>query len=271
MKKYINNVLFRLFLFLLNFSVYAQSYRVLYEVNFKKDTLNRDSATSIIMALDINKARSVFFNFNEYKKDSVYKATTNNDLESSRFMNFEIHKISKAGVQLFRQKKGFDLLAYEDKVVFSWRLINEKKKVLGFISHKAETKFRGRKWIAWYTEDIPVSDGPYKFYGLPGFITEIYDDKNDYHFSIKGIQKSFEPRWEIPSRIYYKNLIRLSRQKFLEEEALDRADPARFFKAMVFSGEIRLADKDPKEIIKGIEEKAKEDFKYYNNPIELIQ
>ncbi|RTZ46452.1 GLPGLI family protein [Chryseobacterium arthrosphaerae] len=42
-----------------------------------------------------------------------------------------------------------------------------KKKNREFNTQKAVCDFAGRKWTAWFTADLPIQDGPYKFYGLP--------------------------------------------------------------------------------------------------------
>ncbi|MGA9211116.1 GLPGLI family protein, partial [Kaistella sp.] len=44
--------------------------------------------------------------------------------------------------------------------------------------------FGGRKWIAWFSKEIEISEGPYKFRGLPGMIFQIYDDKNNFEFTL---------------------------------------------------------------------------------------
>lgn len=41
------------------------------------------------------------------------------------------------------------------------------------MTQKATCDFAGRKWIAWFTTEIPIQDGPYKFYGLPCAYCEI--------------------------------------------------------------------------------------------------
>lgn len=56
-------------------------------------------------------------------------------------------------------------------------------------------KYAGRNWTAWYTEDIPIQFGSYKFNGLPGLILEIYDDKEHYHFTENSINQN-------PKQIY---------------------------------------------------------------------
>ena len=48
----------------------------------------------------------------------------------------------------------------------------------------AVSDFRGRRWTAWFAPDISISDGPWKFSGLPGLIMEAYDTENHYRFFI---------------------------------------------------------------------------------------
>ena len=62
--------------------------------------------------------------------------------------------------------------------------------ILGYTCHKATTRFRGRDYVAWYTEEIPLSYGPYKFRGLPGLITCIYDKDRDHVFTLQGFERA---------------------------------------------------------------------------------
>ncbi|RQE01044.1 GLPGLI family protein, partial [Prevotella intermedia] len=48
---------------------------------------------------------------------------------------------------------------------------------LGMECKKATTNFRGRYWEVWYTEDIPISQGPWKLCGLPGMILKANSPK----------------------------------------------------------------------------------------------
>lgn len=70
----------------------------------------------------------------------------------------------------------------------TWQISEEQKMLGKFLCQKAETKFRGRNYSAWFTTEIPVSDGPWKFYGLPGLILEVSDDKNEVQFELESIQ-----------------------------------------------------------------------------------
>jgi len=67
-----------------------------------------------------------------------------------------------------------------------WELTSEKKEIQNLVCYKAVAKFRGRNWIAWYCPEIPITYGPWKFYGLPGLIVEIKDDSNRFVFNLSS-------------------------------------------------------------------------------------
>jgi GLPGLI family protein len=60
----------------------------------------------------------------------------------------------------------------------SWKLGKSEKVILGKKCKSATTTFRGRNYTAFYAPKIPVSDGPWKFGGLPGLILEVKSDDN---------------------------------------------------------------------------------------------
>jgi GLPGLI family protein len=64
---------------------------------------------------------------------------------------------------------------------------SRKEKIGNWEAQKATTEFGGRKWTAWFCEEIPLSDGPYKFKGLPGLIVKISDADNSHD----GIERKY--------------------------------------------------------------------------------
>jgi hypothetical protein len=61
--------------------------------------------------------------------------------------------------------------------------------ILNQICQKATCIFRGRNYEAWFAQGINVSEGPWKFNGLPGLILKITDSKQDYSFEAISIEK----------------------------------------------------------------------------------
>ena len=73
--------------------------------------------------------------------------------------------------------------------LFDWQLQEGDSVVCEYPCHKAVTTFRGRTWTVWYTLDIPYSDGPWKFCGLPGLVLYAYDSEGYFRFNCIGIEK----------------------------------------------------------------------------------
>jgi GLPGLI family protein len=70
---------------------------------------------------------------------------------------------------------------------FKWKITNEHQKILKYKCTKATTTFRGRDYIAWFTDDIPLQNGPWKFCGLPGLILKVNDMENKFAYEITNI------------------------------------------------------------------------------------
>lgn len=81
------------------------------------------------------------------------------------------------------------LLLVKEKIPdFNWNIKHKDTLKIGdFICNKATLDFRGRSYTAWYSTDIPLSYGPWKFSGLPGLIIEIYDNTRRYEWSLSRI------------------------------------------------------------------------------------
>ena len=70
-----------------------------------------------------------------------------------------------------------------------WQIKNETMTIVGYGCQKATCIFRGRNYTAWFTVDIPISQGPWKFSGLPGLILKVEDDAKEYVFECVGIEQ----------------------------------------------------------------------------------
>ncbi len=113
---------------------------------------------------------------------------TKTEFESVIYKGFPEEKIS------YSYKILRDNLRYEEDLnQFSWEILPENKLIEGYQAQKATTTFAGRNYIAWFTSEIPISEGPYKFNGLPGLILEISDVQNHYNYKLKSFEKFKNP------------------------------------------------------------------------------
>jgi GLPGLI family protein len=91
---------------------------------------------------------------------------------------------------------------------FNWQLSKERKQILSYNCQKATCTFRGRNYTAWFSPEIPIKEGPYKFGGLPGLILQMNDDKNEYVFTCISIS---QPKDIVPIKYFkwqYKDITR---------------------------------------------------------------
>lgn len=74
-----------------------------------------------------------------------------------------------------------------------WDIIADStKQILNYDCQMARCTFKGRTWTAWFTADIPLDNGPWKLYGLPGLILRAYDSKQQYIFDCVGMKQAGE-------------------------------------------------------------------------------
>jgi GLPGLI family protein len=69
-----------------------------------------------------------------------------------------------------------------------WSISEEVRMIDSFQCRRANTRFRGRDYVAWYCPDIPIPNGPWKMGGLPGLIVELKEKSGDMHFLLQSIQ-----------------------------------------------------------------------------------
>ena len=89
---------------------------------------------------------------------------------------------------------GSHYLITEDITIPEWTMYEDSTiTVLGMKCKKATTNFRGRYWEVWYTEEIPISQGPWKLCGLPGMILKANSPKFMLIEAISIKNKNLEP------------------------------------------------------------------------------
>ena len=179
--------------------------RVLYEMKFMPDSLNRTKFLKRMMVLDIGEhGFSRFTEYNNWRQDSITVARTKDgrisdlDILDARkfggrvYDRFHILKSYPEASQLqYVGFAGLDKFIYtEETPDFHWQLKPTEKKVIGgYACSLAVGSYAGRTYKAWFTFEIPVSDGPWKLSGLPGLILEVEDESGEYAYTCTRIQK----------------------------------------------------------------------------------
>lgn len=97
--------------------------------------------------------------------------------------------------------------------VFNWKITNTTKTLLGYKCQLATLTYKGRDYNAWFSTAIPIQDGPWKFYGLPGLIFKIADTQNHYSFTLKEIKKETK---KMPQQKVGKKVIKVTSKTYLK-------------------------------------------------------
>lgn len=91
---------------------------------------------------------------------------------------------------------------YSDSVPsLEWNFSDETTgSILGYECRKATTEFAGRSYTAWFTTEIPLPFGPYKFGGLPGLILKLEDAEKQFIWEAVGFERANSPVMEYTYR-----------------------------------------------------------------------
>lgn len=104
-----------------------------------------------------------------------------------------------------------------------WEIVGDSTKtVLNYECIMAETDYHGRHWTVWFSPEIPVQDGPWKFEGLPGIILMASDSTGEHSIVATGMEYTTEalPKMEVPE--YYSKGNRIDFLK-LSSKSLERS------------------------------------------------
>lgn len=96
-----------------------------------------------------------------------------------------------------------DWFKYSEPIpALQWKIEGKDSVIAGYHCQAATTSLRGRRWRAWFTLDIPVSDGPWKLCGLPGLILRATDEQGYFDFDCTGITSIEIPPIELAKNSY---------------------------------------------------------------------
>lgn len=184
------------------------SIKCIFKITYRPDTTTK--AISVEYAnLLIGKSLSKFESVGNQATDSIRNLyppvmtayNTNpqeyaNKILSAPYTKFHycIYKMATVGKLYCYDKVGPNLYSYsEPDKLFDWKIKQEKATIAGYACQRATTTFAGRVFEAWFTREVPLSEGPYKFYGLPGLIVKINDTNNFYSFELIKLRKATVP------------------------------------------------------------------------------
>ncbi|WP_083862166.1 GLPGLI family protein [Flavobacterium sp. B17] len=270
-----------LFFLIMCASLHSQTIRVLYNYQFKSDSLHRENRSSETMALDINpETGSTFYSYKKYQQDSISKSenklkSDDNAGDNKAKVKFFVTKKYPEYISVLYTHIGSTAVNLSSNRKFEWDIRSDKDTLEGYPVQKAILSFQGRQWTAWFTPEIQIQDGPYRFSGLPGLILKI-GDNGDHVFTLIGIKKIKAEKIN-PLNFTKKKSIEVNEQQFSKLWNNYKKDPAKDYRLKYsgsqggLNGNLNVGGQiiSKREVVKKYEEQVKEKIKSENNFIEL--
>ncbi|MXV37195.1 GLPGLI family protein [Flavobacteriaceae bacterium Ap0902] len=227
-------------------SAFEYQYEITYQYTYKYDSLDLDKERSETMILKVGDSISTFTSLGASRLDSLLleaKKNEDNLMPGSLLNNINLanyrtkinYKIAKnypiKGQLSHNEKVYKENYIYTENLPNNWIVTNEIDSINGIKARKATIDFKGRKWIAYYAEEIPIPDGPYKFAGLPGLIIKLHDVDNLFDFELLNIGHTIDVENVLRNSTHVLNEVKRkdfilikSNFKSNPQELLDRID-----------------------------------------------
>ena len=161
-------------------------YVVMYELTFREDTAHLDCYRTENHMLSIGKKRDVssFRGYGTYRHNMELKKAGDSGLTEELIKTGRIGKVfsdvpsSAIRCSIFKNMTSKNITTidhiymqgmyeYEESFnAFNWQITAETDTINNYVCQKAICDFGGRTWEAWFTSELPFSDGPYKFCNL---------------------------------------------------------------------------------------------------------
>ena len=296
-----NNMKKLVFLALMSvgFSSYAQNNtetkipanRFFYQLTIKP---KKDSAKleKVMTVLDITDKKSLYQDYTMLAQDSIIKVKVEEMQKTNVFKDMSkdivmpkfAYKVAKSYPEMNIQYSEGMMngmspvqLAYKENPQFNWKITGEKQKIGEYNTQKATATFGGRNWTAWFSNDITLQDGPYKFHGLPGLIVKVEDTDKNYSWELKGNKKIDDFQEESYAEKVRPGgagrVVEVSRDKFEKTFSDYRKDPfasvRQHIPANMMSQKMPGMDKTIGEMVKDQEKMMKDFYNSNDNPIEF--
>lgn len=174
--------------------VAKSDFKVLYRLDYTKFASSDKTALENQVLILKSDGTSTFMFETMMALDSIQKVRSLDVADVMLYRSPLYYLIERKGDRVTHfELIGNDLLKYSEQLEFNWKLVAGQKMIREYNCKKATVDYEGRQWIAWYADEIPLSAGPYKFYGLPGLILEISDSESLFNFSVESMESGNFP------------------------------------------------------------------------------
>lgn len=176
---------------------YAVTYSLNYTCHPKADVRFDDVRTVLIGRSYVKDYSDIIHHYDSLATAQSKRGANSFSNPTGSPWSYEI-MLSERGRQAdmkYRLPIGAGTLHYSETVpVMQWSFVPDStRSILGFECQLATVDFAGRRYSAWFTPEIPLPYGPYKFSGLPGLILQIQDAEKQFFWEATAFEKSKSP------------------------------------------------------------------------------
>ncbi len=268
--------LYILFFFLCIF-IDGQMHRFIYEVDYRKDSTDQ-AKTKAYFLLDVTNQETFYYSRDYFVMDSITRSGAALDLSAfsgaPNLSPVTRHQLNTPTFDYYEVVE-YNTLHLQSNEKQNWQLTSDVKQVGDLQLQKATCSWGKRNWTAWFANEIPFNAGPEKFYGLPGIIFELQDDRDQFSFKLIKSEVVKEIRITEPLPFLMKESIAVTNEKYRKAKLMWYDDPLSFLKnsnivlnddnwAMLTDG-TKVTKKNTREVIL----KQREKLKKNNNPLDL--
>lgn len=219
-----------------------------YETKYISDSLNRNAYKYAQYTLLFNEKESYYFNRDAKKYYDILQGKRKNEninSISTSIGNIPKYPQSTSSVQKLDGKIfatlpiGKYMFTFEEPLL-QWEILPETKQLKGFKCQLAKTVTdTNDTFFAWFTNDIPIAEGPFRFKNLSGIVLEVHNKNKTIEIYATDIKKSEE----IIEKIGYFSLIETkSKKQFLEARKNFLENPS------AYNGGLKIYDSNMKDI-----------------------
>lgn len=200
---------------------FVVSYRMSYQQRPENEQPMED-----LLLLQVGRNVTKCYSYKTWQTDSLVRVTPPEQVMANLGsfhggVRDELFRDAAAGRLTHTDQIGMDHLLYTEPLpAIDWELADGARTILGYACRRATCTFRGRSYEAWYTPEIAVSGGPWKFGGLPGLILAIKDDAGVLDLEATGVEQRVEP-----IRKTDRNYLKTNRKKYLDLKQKAMIDP----------------------------------------------
>lgn len=201
--------------------------KVVYQVKSVIDTLDK-TLVHEKMLLEIGDGITKFGSYSKFQFDSAWRHHPNVEriILRGKFLSYDVFPLNFFEVIYHNYNLNVETVTgrvvasdfiYEEPLPkFNWEIQDDTDVWNGYFVQKATCFFRGREYETWFTPEIPVPYGPWKFYGLPGLIVRISDIDNHYSYEAVRITNKEKGNIFYPRYQYQK----IKRSEYLKAKSL---------------------------------------------------